>query len=157
MSSFWFLLRHAANQVVACLGGASCLTNNRPRGGPGAVLFLRCNKKRTADVFVFRLLRHAANQAVALSEGGVLSYQQTGLEVGRVLFLFLRVTTKQQQMSSFWFLLRHAANQAVACLGGASCLTNNRPRGGPGAVLFLRCNKKRTADVFVLVFTQTRR
>jgi len=53
------------------------------------------------------LLRHAANDAVALFGGGVLSYQQTGLEVGRVLSLFLR------------------------------------------------CNKKRTADVFVF-FTQTR-
>jgi len=46
-----------------------------------------------------------------------LSYKQTGLEVGRVMFFFFDVTRKEQQMSWFCFpLLTHAAN-AAAVLG----------------------------------------
>ena len=84
-------------------------------------LFLRCNKKRAADVFGFCLLRHAANQAVACLGGASRLTNKPASRWAGFCFFF-DVTRKEQQMSSF--LLRHAANQAVACLGGASCLTN---------------------------------
>ena len=84
-----------------------------------------------------------------MSGGGVLSYKQTGLEVGRVLFLFLRCNKK---ITADVFVLFYSDTQLTRLLrvwGGRLVSPTNRPRGGPGAVLFLRCNKKRTADVFV--------
>ena len=90
-----------------------------------------------------------------MSGGGVLSYQQTGLEVGRVPFFFLRCN-KKRTADVFVLLLRHAANDAVALFGGG-VLSYQQTGLEVGRVLslFLRCNKKRTADVFVF-FTQTR-
>ena len=70
-----------------------------------------------------------------MSGGGVLSYTQTGLEVGRVLFfLFFDVTRKEQQMSSY-FLLRPAASQTVAVSGGG-VLSHQQTSLEVGRVLF---------------------